>query len=272
MSTSDKLALIGIVIAIVAIIIPIFQGKKYKTSLPTEAELVVVNNLIDTILKMNFSLTYYDNNLKHKARRAFCLLGNFVSLADNVEKEIDKNVIEYPLLVSKDLVDGNYFKEFSGNRYLGKKLRTALVNFKFIYGDKTYTSNQLIESNFGFALLDQNNPVTIFLSIGAIPYRRLSIREGIYYKLVFDNRQMLAKDFKKSLDLIDKELKKWLKEIGKLHMYEKKKSTFIPNKQLYDTLRELRNSIDKNISLDIFGVNSNSPIAKEIEQLMKNGS
>jgi hypothetical protein len=270
MNNSDIIGLIGLLFAVIAIIISIYQFTKYRTSSPTEMEIKVVNELIDKIIEINYSITYFTYIEKLKIRKAFTISGNNVSLAEKIETKIEKNAIKYSLIASEDFVVNNYFEKFSNNRYLSEGLRKNLKKFKFKFENKSTTESELIESNYNFALLDQNNPVEIIISIGTVPYRRFSIRKGNYKYITYKEKRMTAEDLKNIIDEIDKELKNWLNDIGKKHMYEKKKDSLVPNKKLNEVLNKLRREIDKNLSVDVFSATNDSQLAKELAKLKKN--
>jgi hypothetical protein len=268
LDNSDIIGIISVVIAIAAIIISIYQYRKYKPSPPTELEIKTVDRLIDKILKIDYSITYFTFLEKEKTRKAFSISGNYASLSEKIESKLDRKVVKYPLIANKELIELNYFKDFSENRLLSKGLRKALRKFNFQFDSETLTEKQLIEANFNFALLDQKNPVEILLAIGAIPYRRASIRKGSYNYLSFNGKIAKAETIKNIIKEIDDELKSWLIMIGKKNMYEEKKKSIIPNKELNKQIENLRSQIDKNLSIDLFSVKQDSEIAKELQSLI----
>lgn len=269
MNTSDLIGIGGIFLAIIAIIISIYQFRKYKVSPPTEIEITSIDELIERILRINYSITYYTFLKKKNQRLAFSIRGNHSSLTDKIEPQIKRSAINFPLIACKEFIELDYFKDYSSNRFFSKGLRKELKNFAFDFKASPISEAELIDSKFDFALLDQNNPVEIFLAIGSIPYRRASIRKGTYYYLSYRNKHMKAKDLKNSLKKIDAELKKWLAFIGKKHMYEKKKKTLIPNKTLKKSLQNIQKNT-KATCVDIFSVKKGSDLAQELDELMMN--
>ncbi|MEB8328312.1 hypothetical protein OO009_03015 [Flavobacteriaceae bacterium KMM 6897] len=51
-------------------------------------------------------------------------------------------------------------------------------------------------------------------------------------------------------------------------MYERKKTSLVPNKNLHEGVKKLRKQLDKDMSIDIFGVSPDSPSAKELANQM----
>ncbi|MFN3196202.1 MAG: hypothetical protein ACE364_09655 [Chlorobiota bacterium] len=70
-------------------------------------------------------------------------------------------------------------------------------------------------------LLDYENDISILMAIGDVIYRRFAIRDLEYSNIIYKDKIMLSKDFKKILKTLDNEVKIWLKKVGKYHLYEK---------------------------------------------------
>lgn len=118
-------------------------------------------------------------------------------------------------------------------------------------------------------LLDYENDISILMAIGDVIYRRFAIRDLEYSNIIYKDRIMLSKDFKKILKTLDNEVKIWLKKVGKYHLYEKRESKQIPNVELREIINELETVLKDVASIDFFSVKKESNLNEEIEDLMK---
>lgn len=107
------------------------------------------------------------------------------------------------------------------------------------------------------------------MAIGDVIYRRFAIRDLEYSNIIYKDRIMLSKDFKKILKTLDNEVKIWLKKVGKYHLYEKRESKQIPNVELREIIYELETVLKDVASIDFFSVKKESNLNEEIEDLMK---
>ncbi|HRH50182.1 MAG TPA: hypothetical protein PLP23_15605 [Panacibacter sp.] len=269
-SSSDFIAIMAIIVGIILTYITIKVSNKYKPSLPTDSEIQFVIQFLDFLSKYKLLLCYYKNDFPQNYRRVFTIDGDIFKIAtikNKVENQIDNSVLNYFLIINSAYFNKNIANEFISNRFLAKNVKNILYQLELKQFDKhRFTREDLYNIKSNFLLLDSKNPLIIHIGKGAVPYRRIAIRDFSYSYVLYRNNKMTARQFKSILETLDREIKKWLTARGLKHFYQNKISQ-LNLSSIEEIIDQTQNKIDKELSIDIFSVVKDSPIYKEIQAL-----